>query len=348
MLAAFLVAGLVAGVLSTLALLALPAPGNSRAYGWWPWSRRLLLALVATAVIDGAVAGVLSGLGATHRNLLVSVAAITVASLVWLPFTRRWTARGHVCWSATVFLFVAYLAFMLNWTFSSGLPLGTEIGGLFLWALELFAAFLGTAYLWELCDALGTEHWRRRIERGAETQELHVATPFVSLHVPAHNEPPDMVIETLERLRQLDYPSYEIIAIDDNTEDEALWRSVQEWCAAHDVKFQHLDDWPGYKSGALNYALRNMTDPRTELIGVVDSDYQMEPDFLRRCAPLFADDSVGFIQAPQDYRGWQSAPYYRRLYYSYAYFFASLATVAQRARWRDLRRDDGADPPPGT
>ena len=55
---------------------------------------------------------------------------------------------------------------------------------------------------------------------------------------------------------------------------------------------------------------------------MVDSDYQIEPGFLRRCAPLFADPWIGFIQAPQDYRDWQQAPYYRRLYYSYKYFFA--------------------------
>ena len=36
----------------------------------------------------------------------------------------------------------------------------------------------------------------------------------------------------------------------------------------------------------------------------------------------FAQPWVGFIQAPQDYRDWQTAPYYRRLYYSYKYFFA--------------------------
>src|SRR6266571_738417 len=65
-----------------------------------------------------------------------------------------------------------------------------------------------------------------------------------------------------------------------------------------------------------------MTDPRAELVGVVDSDYQIEPAFLSRCAPLFADPDVGFIQAPQDYRDWSTAPYYRRLYYSYRYFFA--------------------------
>ena len=55
---------------------------------------------------------------------------------------------------------------------------------------------------------------------------------------------------------------------------------------------------------------------------MVDSDYQIEPGFLRRCAPPFADPWIGFVQSPQDYRDWTQARYYRRLYYSYKYFFA--------------------------
>ena len=50
---------------------------------------------------------------------------------------------------------------------------------------------------------------------------------------------------------------------------------------------------------------------------MVDSDYQLPPGFLRRCAPAFADPWIGFVQAPQDYRDWTQARYYRRLYYSY-------------------------------
>src|SRR5216683_2235619 len=191
------------------------------------------------------------------------------------------------------------------------------------------AGLLSCAYLWEICDALGTEDWRRRITRSHPLPAVAERDlPFVSLHVPAHNEPPDMVIETLRHLLRLDYPRYEVILIDDNTDDEKLWRPVEAWCARHGVKFAHLEDWPGYKSGALNYALRELTDQRAEVIGVVDSDYQIEPGFLRGCTPAFADPWVGFIQAPQDYRGWESARYYRRLYYSYKYFFA----ISQPAR----------------
>src|SRR5208282_3222542 len=146
--------------------------------------------------------------------------------------------------------------------------------------------------------------------------------PLVSVHVPAHNEPPGMVIDTLRALLRLDYPRVQIVLIDDNTDDESLWRPVESWCRRHGVTFKHLENWPGYKSGALNYALRHLTHPDAEIIGVVDSDYQVEPDWLRGCVPLFADPWIGFVQAPQDYRHWQHARYYRRLYYSYNYFFA--------------------------
>jgi cellulose synthase/poly-beta-1,6-N-acetylglucosamine synthase-like glycosyltransferase len=101
---------------------------------------------------------------------------------------------------------------------------------------------------------------------------------------------------------------------------------VEAWCARHGVKFAHLDDWPGYKSGALNYVLRQLTAADADIIGIIDSDYQVQPGWLRRCASAFADPWIGFVQTPQDYRGWQDARYYRRLYYSYKYFF----TVSQR------------------
>ncbi len=322
MLAVFLLAGIVAAPLGSAALFLRTRRRTPRA-GTWGAIRRFVLAVLGTAVLAAAVAAVFKELlHATEHNLVTGVAAVVVTSLIWLPVTRRWNARAHLCWASCVFLFVAYLVYALTWTFDSHLGPASTVGGVVLWAFEVFAAVLSCAYLWEICDALGTEQWRRRITPGTPLGTPGGELPFVSLHVPAHNEPPDMVIDTLRYLIRLDYPRYEVILIDDNTDDEQLWRPVQEWCARHNVKFAHLEDWPGYKSGALNYALRKLTDERAEVIGVVDSDYQIEPGFLRRCAPAFSDPWVGFIQAPQDYRGWENAPYYRRLYYSYKYFFA--------------------------
>jgi cellulose synthase/poly-beta-1,6-N-acetylglucosamine synthase-like glycosyltransferase len=321
-LAALVLAGIIAAPLGTAALLA--GSGHpSRTRGAWPATRRFTFAIVGTAVLAVLAAVAMRLLGVTERNDIAGVAGLIVGSLIWLPVTRRWNARGHLCWSTSIFLFAVYLVYVLDWTFASHLGPASTAGGVLLWLFELFAAILASAYLWEICDAIGSETWRRRI-RPVPTEQLPAARdlPFVSLHVPAHNEPPDMVIETLRSLLRLEYPNYEVILIDDNTDEEELWRPVEAWCARHNVKFAHLEDWPGYKSGALNYALRQMTDQRAEVIGVVDSDYQLDPGFLRRCAPLFAETWVGFTQAPQDYRGWQRARYYRRLYYSYSYFFA--------------------------
>jgi glycosyltransferase involved in cell wall biosynthesis len=321
MLAALLLAGIVGAPLGSAGLF-LPIQRRVRASGVWPAVRRFVLAIVATLVLAAVVVGILKLIGVSSHNLVAGLAGLVVASVVWLPATRRWNARAHLCWATSVFLFVIYLTFALEWTFTSDLGPASTIGGVLLWTFEVFAALLSCAYLWEICDALGTEHWRRRVTPRTVVRVPDSELPFVSLHVPAHNEPPDMVIETLRSLLRTDYPRYEIVLIDDNTDDERLWRPVEQWCEAHGVKFKHLENWPGYKSGALNYALRNLTAPEAELIGVVDSDYQIEPGFLRRCAPLFSDPWVGFIQAPQDYRDWQHARYYRRLYYSYKYFFA--------------------------
>ena len=321
MLAALVLAGLVAAPVGTFGLL-VKDRGRVRATGVWPRLRRFTTAIVGTVLLGALVVAVLRLAGVTERTSIVAAACLAAASLAWLPVTRRWNARGHLCWSSTIFLFVVYLAFVLDWTFSSHLGAAGTAGGLLLWLFELFAAILACAYLWEICDALGSEHWRRRITAGPPPQVADRDLPFVSLHVPAHNEPPAMVLDTLRSLLHLDYPRYEVIVIDDNTDDERLWHPVRDWCERHGAKFAHLENWPGYKSGALNYALNELTDPRAEVIGVVDSDYQLKPGFLRRCAPLFADSWVGFTQAPQDYRGWHRSRYYRRLYYSYKYFFA--------------------------
>ena len=333
MLQAILLAGIVAAPLGSAALF-MPARRHARRAGTWSAVRRFVLAVIGTVLLAAAVAVVLRLLGASEHNLIAGVAGLIFASVIWLPVTRRWSARAHLCWASSVFLFVVYLTYALDWTFASHLGPASTAGGLLLWVLEVFAAALCCAYLWEICNALGTEHWQRRITPTTRLEVPDSELPMISLHVPAHNEPPDMVIDTLRSLLRLDYPRYEIILIDDNTDDEQLWRPVEAWCERHGVKFAHLENWPGYKSGALNYALRRLTSPEAELIGVVDSDYQIEPGFLRRCAPAFADPWIGFVQAPQDYRGWTESRYYRRLYYSYKYFFS----VSQPSR----NESDGA------
>src|SRR5947207_316243 len=220
MLQAILLAGIVAAPLGSAALF-LPMRRHARRAGIWSAIRRFMFAVIGTAVLAVAVTAILRLLGASQHNLVAGVAAVVFASLIWMPVTRRWSARAHLCWASSVFLFVVFLTYALEWTFDSHLGLPSTVGGVLLWLLEVFAAIMSCAYLWEICDALGTEHWRRRITPQTRLPAADKDLPFVSLHVPAHNEPPEMVKQTLRSLLRLDYPRYEIVVIDDNTDDES-------------------------------------------------------------------------------------------------------------------------------
>ena len=120
MFGALLIAGLVSAPLGTIGLLT-RARRPDRTVGAWPSARRFALAIAGTLVLAAIVAGVLKLLSESESNIIAGAAGITVGSLVWLPVTRRWTARAHLCWAASIFLFVIYLAFVLDWIFTSHL-----------------------------------------------------------------------------------------------------------------------------------------------------------------------------------------------------------------------------------
>jgi exo-beta-1,3-glucanase (GH17 family)/cellulose synthase/poly-beta-1,6-N-acetylglucosamine synthase-like glycosyltransferase len=146
--------------------------------------------------------------------------------------------------------------------------------------------------------------------------------PMVSIHVPAYNEPPDMLIETLNSLANLDYPRYEVIVIDNNTKDEAVWRPVEQHCKVLGDKFRffHKSPLAGFKAGALNFAL-TQTVAEATVIAVIDSDYCVEPSWLRDLVPQFSQEHVAIVQAPQDYRDLNENSFKAMCFAEYRGFF---------------------------
>ena len=166
--------------------------------------------------------------------------------------------------------------------------------------------------------------WRARLKWRAPRTALENATnlPLVSLHLAICNEPPEIVKNTLNSLAALKYPHLEVLVVDNNTRNPATWQPVQAYCQQLGSRFRFftLGKWPGYKAGALNFALRE-TNPAAEIIGVVDSDYQVNSDWLRRLIPYFKRARVGFVQAPQDNRAWQHDRFKTMINWEYAGFF---------------------------
>jgi len=184
--------------------------------------------------------------------------------------------------------------------------------------LAILAILLANGF--EFVEAIWNRGWQRAAAPRVETDRTE--WPFVSIHLATHNEPPEMVIATLDSLARLDYPAFEVLVVDNNTDREETWRPVQARCAELGPRFRFfaLKPWPGFKAGALNFALTK-TDPRAEVIAVVDADYVVEPEWLRALVGYFDDPKVAVVQCPQAHRDWASNAFRRMTNWEYEGFF---------------------------
>src|SRR5262249_16051141 len=127
--------------------------------------------------------------------------------------------------------------------------------------------------------------------------------PLVSIHVPACREPPGMLRQMLDSVAQPAWPNLECVAEINHTPDPPLWPPIGDHSRLRGTrsKWLRVESLQGFKAGALRLALEH-TAPEAEIIGVLDADYVVHPDWLKDLVPAFADPRVGFVQAPQDHR----------------------------------------------
>jgi len=248
-------------------------------------------------------------------------AAVVVAGVY--AFMTRWLHPvGAVVWSSWLLLGGVLLAW--GTLFLAHLDVSRMTSALLWAAAALSAVTLPSAVVqtregWE--PLLGR---RRRRAGRPPVQRAGGYAPRVSVHVPCHAEPPQIVIGTLDRLAELNYPDFEVLVIDNNTTDPELWWPVRAHCErlGERFRFLHVEGITGAKAGALNWAL-DYTCPRAELIAVVDADYLVRRQWLRDTVGYFADPGVGFVQCPHAYRGYAQSPLGRWANWEYAVFFAT-------------------------
>ncbi len=154
------------------------------------------------------------------------------------------------------------------------------------------------------------------------TVPRHDAPPKVSIHIPACREQPAVLQACLDSVAALDYPDFEVLVIVNNTPDETLWKPIQAHCRSLGARFRfiNLPQVDGFKAGALNAAL-DRTHPDAQVIAVVDADYCVRRDWLRDLVPLFQDDAVALVQAPQDHTDHRTNAAQRMMNCEYAGFF---------------------------
>lgn len=204
------------------------------------------------------------------------------------------TANGVGAWAATVF------AFWNSHYFIFGSAFALTLGMILLVPLVLIAM----ARIDEIAAVAFGRPPQRLIAKGKPVENVpENYYPKVSIHIPAYFEPVEMLKQTLDALSRLNYPNYECVVIINNTPDPAFWQPIQDHCRAlgERFKFINAEKVQGFKAGALRIAM-DRTAADAEIIGILDADYVVEPDWLKDLVPAFADPRVGLVQAPQEHR----------------------------------------------
>jgi 1,2-diacylglycerol 3-beta-glucosyltransferase len=150
--------------------------------------------------------------------------------------------------------------------------------------MTLYAIFTNIAYKIKKRQQLKTPPFRNENYK-----------PFVSIMIPAHNEE-SVIATTIETVLNLDYPNFEIIAIDDRSTDNtaSVLKDLENKYPNKVIAFiRDKDAFPG-KSAVLNDAL---AFAKGEAILVFDADATMDPDFLTNLVYELEPKDVGAVQA---------------------------------------------------
>jgi exo-beta-1,3-glucanase (GH17 family)/cellulose synthase/poly-beta-1,6-N-acetylglucosamine synthase-like glycosyltransferase len=255
------------------------------------WQTLAATSVAIATVIFGLLYVHSLALGTRGRSLLAMVVYAAATMIVWIiyDYSRRYLTITSVL-------------------------IGTL---LLLGMLGVVAVLLAEALEW------AEARWGKSRKRPFYVGELASgALPKVSIHVPSYNEPPAMLIDTLDALARLDYPDYEVIVVDNNTTDPAVWQPIEQHCRKLGERFRffHVAPLSGFKAGALNYALEH-TAADVRVVAVIDSDYKVDPHWLRTLAPGFRDEKIAIVQAPQDYRDADESAFKAMCYAEYRGFF---------------------------
>ena len=251
------------------------------------------------------VAGLAALLGLLLSLPILAKPRVTMAEAVSLAIA----ANAAGAWFAIMF------AFWNGHYFVPGAAFALGLGTLLL--LPLVAIALARI---EEIAAIAFGHGPQRLL--ASRLPAEGFAPKVSIHIPAHREPPEMLKATLDAVARLEYPNFECVVIINNTPDPAFWLPIEEHCRTlgERFKFLNVDGVGGYKAGALRLALAQ-TASDAEIIGVLDADYVVQPNWLQELVPVFADAQVGMIQAPQDHRDGERTIMHHAMNGEYAGFF---------------------------
>ncbi|WP_416195091.1 glycosyltransferase family 2 protein [Pseudomonas sp. MH10] len=272
--------------------------------------------------IDEGVAGPRWGIFNAHRQQKFNLKGPIKRTLHWQPLISRMLggperhSPGRKILALLALLFYTGLVWA-GFHYSQQYSLCSRLLLSLAWPMGISLA--GGVEVREFIEATWTPRQSRFF---APVKETAAYRPYVSIHLPCYNEPPEIVKKTLDALSELNYANFEVLVIDNNTLNPNVWTPVKEHCLhlGSRFKFFHVEQLTGYKAGALNYLLP-FTNPSAEIIAVIDADYCVDRNWLKHTVPHFSDSQIAVVQAPQNYRDAKDSLFKKCCYSEYRGFF---------------------------
>jgi len=186
-------------------------------YDWGSWAPVSVLALYALNGGAALATWLLTGHGWT---VLVPLGLGLVAGPATARLLQNFTVAGRLL----VATHIGLSLFAVAWGawFIATIPVSTLTRVLMFagYPLLILALPVGSVQVWEQWEVLCRKNWMR--PRSPLPVTPRDRYPKVSLHVPTYSEPPQVVMATLDALARLRYPNFEVLVIDNNTEDPDL------------------------------------------------------------------------------------------------------------------------------
>jgi cellulose synthase/poly-beta-1,6-N-acetylglucosamine synthase-like glycosyltransferase len=232
----------------------------------------------------------------------------------------RWRLTGLLGLIGMMGLAVGYLGYAW-WVTIPAVPADLRWLSFILFGAE--AGLIGLVFLasFYAFDVSARRTWERLPDRHAFDAQLQ---PHVCLQIPVYNEPAEMVQRTIWCAVNQDYPRDRLLVmvLDDST-DNGVRTSLEAYSKEVGALYVRRPTRGGFKAGALNYA-NSLLPPETEIVGIIDADYWVKPEWLRSLVGHFIDPDLGFVQSPQDYRNREQSFLTRNYHRAESYFYHAM------------------------
>ncbi|NEU11416.1 glycosyltransferase [Methylobacterium sp. BTF04] len=205
----------------------------------------------------------------------------------------RTNAMARALFGATAAVFILlYTA----WRWHETLP-RMEPGLEQIWPYVFFASEM-TAILYTLMSIVILFRFKDRTGEADREQAKLTASgdwPAVDIFICTYNEPLDVVEKSIIPALAVDYPNVTVWVCDDTRRG---W--LKAYCEEVGARYVTRPDNKGAKAGNLNNALNHTAGlTNAPIILVLDADFAVAPNILRRAVGLFHDQSCAVVQTPQ-------------------------------------------------